>query len=99
MAITFSASWYKVFDENPRIGFLSHAAGLASGAIPAKAEEVQRLILNDRLDAAVTGMLVVLVALILLESALEWWRVLSGKKLPVTNESPYIAAEPAGANS
>jgi carbon starvation protein len=99
VAITFSASWYKVFDKNPRIGFLAHAAGMASGAIPAKAEEVQRLIFNDRLDAGVTGMLVLLVALILMESAMEWWRVLSGKKVAKTNESPYIAAEPLGANS
>jgi len=40
-----------------------------------------------------------LVAVILLESAREWWRVLSGRKVPMTNESPYIAAEPLGANS
>src|SRR4051812_13008033 len=99
VAITFSASWHKIFNADPRIGFLAHAAGLGSGTIPAKAAEVQRLIFNDRLDAAVTGMLVLLVAVILLESSMEWWRVLSGRKLPVTNESPYIAAEPLGASS
>ena len=30
VAITFTASWHKIFDPNPRIGFLSHAAQLAS---------------------------------------------------------------------
>ncbi len=29
VAVTFTASWHKVFDPNPRIGFLSHAAQLA----------------------------------------------------------------------
>jgi carbon starvation protein len=98
VATTFSASWHKIFNADPRIGFLAHASGLASGAIPAKAAQAHRLIFNDQLDAAVTGMLVLLVALILFESGMEWWRVLSGKKRPITHESPYIAAEPLGAN-
>jgi len=99
VAVTFTASWYKVFDPNPRVGFLAHAAGLVSGAVPAKAIEVNRLIFNDRLDAAVTGMLVLLVALILLESVMEWWRVLSGRKHPLTSETPYVQAEALGASS
>src|SRR4030088_64430 len=32
VGVTFTASWHKIFDPNPRIGFLSHAAQLASGA-------------------------------------------------------------------
>ena len=73
VAVTFTASWHKVFDPNPRIGFLSHAAQLAAG--PAANA---RLIFNDRLDAVVTGALIMMVALILIESAVEWVRVLSG---------------------
>ena len=73
VAVTFTASWHKVFDPNPRIGFLSHAAQLAAG--PAANA---RLIFNDRLDAVVTGALIVMVALILIESAVEWLRVLVG---------------------
>ena len=99
VAVTFSASWHKIFDPNPRIGFLAHAAGLDAGEIPAKAAEVQRLMFNDRLDAAVTGMLVVLVGLILLESVKEWWRVLSGRKHAVTHEAPYVQAEALGVSS
>ena len=47
-------------------------------------------------DAVVTAMLVVLVALILAESGMEWWRVLSGRKHAVTHESPYVQAEAVG---
>jgi carbon starvation protein len=99
IAVTFTASWQKIFDMNPRIGFLSHASGLASGAIPAKASDVSRLVFNDRLDAVVTGMLLVLIGVILLESAREWWRVLSGRTLPSTNEAPYVPAQAVGASS
>jgi len=96
LAVTFAASWHKVFNPNPRIGFLAHASALASGAVPAKATEISRLVFNDRLDAVVTAMLVILVTLILAESGMEWWRVLSGRKHAVTHESPYVQAEAVG---
>jgi len=88
VAVTFTASWHKVFDPNPRIGFLSHAAQLASGPVVNA-----RLIFNDRLDTAVTGTLIVMVALILIESSMEWMRVLSGRKQARVKESPFVATQ------
>ncbi len=88
VAVTFTASWHKIFDPNPRIGFLSHAAQLASGP-----SANVRLIFNDRLDAVVTGTLIVMVALILMESAVEWIRVLSGRKQARVKESPFVATQ------
>src|SRR5208283_3787840 len=55
VAVTFTASWHKVFDSNPRVGFLAQAQALA--AAPATSA-TGRLIFNNRLDAAVTGILV-----------------------------------------
>jgi carbon starvation protein len=82
--VTFTASWHKVLDPNPRIGFLAQARQLsAAGGNP-------RLIFNDRLDAAVTGVLVVMVAMILIESALECMRVISGSKAAATREAPFV---------
>jgi carbon starvation protein len=86
VAITFTASWHKIFDPNPRIGFLSHAAQLASGP----AANV-RLIFNDRLDAVVTGTLIAMISLTLIESAWVWVRVLSGSTQPKLKESPFVA--------
>ena len=88
VAVTFTASWQKIFDPNPRIGFLAHARQLA--AVPMRAHETARLIFNDRLDAAVTAVLVVLVLLIVLQSGLEWLRVLSGRKLAPVHEAPFV---------
>jgi len=88
VSVTFTASWQKMFDPNPRIGFLAHARLLASSAV--RSHEISRQIFNDRLDAVVTGVLVCLVALILLESVFLWMRVLSGSMQARIRESPFV---------
>ena len=59
--MTFTASWHKIFDADPRIGFLAQARALAAG--PATAATA-RLIFNNRLDAVVTATLVLMVSLV-----------------------------------
>src|SRR5262249_59394772 len=66
IAVTFSASWHKIFDPNPLIGFLAHARELAAG--PATADLARR-IFNDRLDTVVCGLLLVLIGVIVIEPA------------------------------
>jgi carbon starvation protein len=90
VAITFTASWHKVFDPSPRIGFLAQARQLAAG--PATSETA-RLIFNNRLDAVVTGVLVVMVALVLLESTRQWLEILNGKKELRVSESPFVMTQ------
>jgi carbon starvation protein len=97
VSVTFTASWHKMFDPNPRIGFLAHARQLAaSGAGPT----ASRLIFNDRLDFLVTAALMFLVALILVESLFLWTRVLSGGREAQVREAPFVptrfAAEEQG---
>jgi len=97
VAVTFTAAWEKIFSDNPRVGFLSHARQLATSGV---GDDLARRIFNDRLDAAVTGMLLVLVAMILFESTMEWTRVLSGRKPARVKEAPFVttrfAAEEQG---
>ncbi len=88
VAVTFSASYYKIFDPNPRIGFLAHARQVAAGT-PSAA--TAHLIFNDRLDAAVTAILILMIAMILIESAAEWIRILAGRKQSTLRESPFVA--------
>src|SRR5881227_3870060 len=54
VTVTFTASWHKIFDSDPRIGFLSQARQLVAAGGNA------RLIFNNRLDAVVTGVLIAL---------------------------------------
>src|SRR5215471_12406669 len=90
IAVTFSASWHKIFDPNPLFGFLAHARQLAGG--PATAD-LSRRILNDRLDVAVCGLLVVLVSVIVIESARQWLNVILGRQEATTQEAPFVATK------
>ena len=86
VTVTFTASWHKVFDADPRIGFLAHARTLAGHISPAN----NRLMFNDRLDAVVTAILVLLVTLVLLESVRIWFQVLAGRKPARVIESAFV---------
>jgi carbon starvation protein len=84
VTVTFTASWHKIFDSDVRIGFLAQARQLAAaGANP-------RLIFNNRLDAVVTGILVALVTLLLIESGRQWIGLVSGKQVARTAEAPFV---------
>jgi carbon starvation protein len=93
--ITMTASYQKIFDANPRIGFLAYAnalaAQIAAGKIPAaKLVETQRLIFNQRLDATVTAVLAVMIIVLILEALVQWYGILSSRRAPLLHESPYV---------
>jgi carbon starvation protein len=90
VAVTFTASYHKIWDPDPRIGFLAHARQLTTGAT-ASAPATARLIFNDRLDAAVTGVLILMITTVLVDSLLEWSRVLRGEKAAQVREAPFVA--------
>jgi carbon starvation protein len=87
VAVTFTASWHKIFDPNPRVGFLAQARVLVLG--PATTA-TGRLIFNNRLDAAITAILVVMVALVLIESVRQWIGVLTGREEASVKETPFV---------
>ena len=87
VAVTFTASWHKVLDPNPGIGFLAQARALASARATAA---TARLIFNNRLDAAVTTVLIVMVAMVLIESVRKWIGVLTGREEARVKESPFV---------
>jgi carbon starvation protein len=81
LSVTMTAGWQKIWNPHPRIGFLAQArdlaAKLAAGAIPPeKVAETQVVIWNARLDAAVTALFMLLVAVVVLDAARVWWRTL-----------------------
>jgi len=96
VTITMTASWQKIFDPSPRLGFLAAAnamaAEIAAGKIPVqKIAETQRLIFNQRLDAAVTVVLVGMILVLLVEAVVQWAAILGKRKAAVLHESPYVA--------
>jgi carbon starvation protein len=81
LSVTMTAGVQKIWSPDRRVGFLAQAdhlaAQLASGAIPVeKLGETQVLIFNNRLDAGLTALFMVLVAIVVLDAARVWWRTL-----------------------
>ncbi len=92
LSVTITAGLQKIFAADPRLGFLSHArataAQVASGAM--EASRGARLIFNDRLDAAVAGVFLVITVALVVASVREWVAVLSGRKPATTRETPFV---------
>ncbi len=95
LTVTMTAGWMKIFSDDPRLGFLSAAAGLeakvATGGTAAQLTEWHRLIFSNRVDALVTGAFLVLVALVVLASARVWVQLLTGRRALDLHEEPYVA--------
>jgi carbon starvation protein len=95
VTVTFAAGWQKVFASDPKLGFLAHAhaleTALASGKIAAaKIADTQTLIFNDRLDATVCGIFLVLVTVIIVDSLRVWYGLLSGAHETRSSETPFV---------
>lgn len=98
--VTSTAGTLKIFSSDPKLGFLSHArlieGQMAAGTLPANIkslEAAQRMIFNDRLDAAVAAFFLVSVVLILSASIIEWLKVINGSKAAVSSETPYVRTQ------
>jgi carbon starvation protein len=93
-AVTFSAGYLKVFSSDPRLGFLSGAQSLLNQAAavhdPVQAANLARQATIWRFDAFVAVFFLVLVLLIVLGSARQWWQLLRGTKRVVLHESEFV---------
>jgi carbon starvation protein len=93
-AVTFSAGYLKVFSPDPRLGFLSGAQSLLSQSAaitdPIKADNLARQATIWRFDAFVAVFFLVLVLLIVLGSARQWWQLLRGTRRVVLHESEFV---------
>jgi carbon starvation protein len=90
VTVTFTASWQRIFSPQPSLGFLAQANQLAAGPQTAA---TQALIFNARLDAAVCGALLLLVAVILADSLRIWYGILRGTRDTQVSEAPFVPSQ------
>jgi len=93
LAVTMTAGWMKIFSPDPRLGFLSGAA----------AAPTARQAFNAHVDAAVTAIFLLLVAVVVLANARVWASLLAGGRAgggwggevlcaPGLCEEPFVAS-------
>ncbi|TKC88383.1 carbon starvation protein A [Trinickia terrae] len=97
LVCTLTAGWQKIFDANPKVGFLAHAAKLSAAAdagtvmAPAKSiEQMHRVIFNDYIDAALAGLFIFVVASMVVYGVLAVMRARRAER-PTSSETPFEA--------
>jgi carbon starvation protein len=92
---TLTAGWQKIFDANPKVGFLAHAGKLRdafeAGKVMAPAKslpEMQRIIFNDYIDAALSGLFMFVVVSIAVYAVLVVLRARREAR-PTVRETPF----------
>ncbi|MBS1827471.1 MAG: carbon starvation protein A [Acidobacteria bacterium] len=96
--VCYTAAWQKIFSPIPRIGFLAQADQLqglldAGKVSAAKLAETQTVIFNNRLDAVVCGLFLVLVTTILVDSVILWAGILRGTREARISETPFVMSQ------
>ena len=100
LAVTFTAGWMKIFSPDPRLGFLSAAAGLRAkiAGLELSAPDAPGLaalraqLASNLVDAWVAALFLALVVLIVAACARVWFRLLAGRPGAVAplGEEPFV---------
>ena len=101
LVCTMTAGWLKIFSSDPKLGFLAHAdkysAAIAKGEVLAPAKSLaamERVVFNDRLDAALCVLFMGVVISVLIYSIKT---ILAARRngKATAQETPFVAL-PAG---
>jgi carbon starvation protein len=95
VTVCYTAGLQKIFSPLPRVGFLAQAdqlqAALDAGTVAAAQVAATRTqIFNNRLDAVVCGIFLVLVTIILIDSIRLWTGILRGTRESKVVEAPFV---------
>ena len=99
--VTTTAAWQKLFSLDPKIGFLAGATDLAeklaAGALAMdKAAVAGKLMINLRIDAALTAFFLLVLWAVILDMLRIGWRAYRGEPLASAAEAPYQRTQYAG---
>jgi carbon starvation protein len=97
---TLTAAFMKLFSSKASIGFGAHAKpfqdALEKNQIlaPAKTlDQMKQIVFNDQLDAAVTGVFIAVVILLILNALWTWYKMLVLKQKMDLQETPFIQSK------
>ncbi len=94
--MTLTASYQKVFSDNPRLGFFAQrdrfqdARDAGEILAPAKsAADMDAVIRNSTVDGVLCALFAILIVVVIVDAARIWFAMLSGRTAPVLHETPY----------
>lgn len=95
---TFTAAIMRIFDGDARIGFLAAADAaekkIAAGGLTGKVlSDAEATVFNNRFDAAIGLVLIIVVALVVIESLRQWTLLLTGRKEGHLSEEPHVLSK------
>ncbi|HEX2315408.1 MAG TPA: carbon starvation CstA family protein [Thermomonospora sp.] len=98
VVVTLTASWQKVFSDDPKVGFFAQReqfqdaldAGKTSLGTAKTRDQMEQVVLNTTVDGVLAALFAILVIIVLVDAARVWIKALrAGGTLP-TNEDPYV---------
>ena len=107
VAVTLTASYQKVFSDNPKLGFFAQRDTLQGGARrrarcsrpPRRADAMQKVVTNSTVDGILAALFAVLIIVVILDASRIWIKAIRAREpLPTTEVPPEPAriVAPAG---
>jgi len=92
--VTFSAGYMKIFSPDPNLGLLASAQSAIAKSVQAADANAAAVLVRQaamyRVDIFVAATFLVLVLLIVIGSAAEWYRLLAGRKRVELHEAAFV---------
>jgi carbon starvation protein len=95
-AVTLTASWYKIFSSDPKLGFFAQRAAAQDAYNAGETytgastlAQTQQIITNTTVDGVLSIIFALLIIIVIGDAARVWFGIIRGKKEPVMSEAPY----------
>jgi carbon starvation protein len=105
-AVTLTASWQKVFSDDPKLGFFAQrerfADALDRGEVIAPAknlDEMQQVVTNSTVDGVLAALFAILIIIVIADGARMCIRAVRAREPLPTTEAPFVESQivaPAG---
>jgi carbon starvation protein len=94
--VTLTASWQKVFSDNPKLGFFaqrnkfSDAIDAGQVVAPAKSmDDMHAVVTNSTVDGVLAALFAILIVIVILDAMRVWMKAIRAGSLPTT-EVPFV---------
>ncbi|GGJ76637.1 putative carbon starvation protein (CstA) [Streptomyces camponoticapitis] len=105
-AVTLTASWQKIFSDDPKVGFFTqrdvYQTGIDNGEVipPAKTmDDMHTVVTNSTVDGVLSALFAVLIIVVIADAARVCYKAIRHPESVKLSETPYVKSEivaPAG---